>query len=124
MSNISLFTIWSLSEKEAVLSLETLLEKGYNFNTKSSNTHVKIISCISKFPNILSLEIERQILSDSKFLEILENPENEESNYNLLIRAVYEAGRNYDMFKIRKLQEETNLRERETKRKMKKLVSF
>ena len=111
MSNISLFTIWSLSEHDAEMSLETLLKKGYKLNTESTNVYVKIMSCIIKVPNVFALEIEKQIVSDSKFLEILENPEEGESHNNLLIRAVYETGKNHEMFKIRKLQEETAVRE-------------
>ena len=48
MSNISLFTIWSLYELDANLSLKQLIIKGYTINTKSTNVYIKIMSCLNK----------------------------------------------------------------------------
>ena len=117
MSNISLFTIWSLNELDANLSLKQLIIKGYTINTKSTNVYIKIMSCLNKNSNIFHLDIEKQIISDPKFIEILETNLEGESHNDLLIRAIYETGKNYDMFRIKKLQEETAEREIAEKRK-------
>ena len=117
MSNISLFTIWSLNELDANLSLKQLIIKGYTINTKSTNVYIKIMSCLNKNSNIFHLDIEKQIISDPKFIEILETNLEGESHNDLLIRAIYETGKNYDMFRIKKLQKETAEREIAEKRK-------
>lgn len=94
-----------MSPEDTSNSIITLQSKGYEVNTLSDIPHVRLVSCFKETPEIFSTEYEKEIIVNEKFHSVLEKEYAELGHVEVLLKAIYMAGKTFGLVNISALQD-------------------
>lgn len=94
-----------MSPEDASNSIISLQSKGYEVLTSSNIPHVRLISCFKESPELFSSEYEKEIIVNEKFHSVLENEYEQLGHVEILLKAIYMAGKTFGLVNISTLQD-------------------